>query len=201
MNRNRFPTLPSSTADWRSMARTVRLVLSIPAFAAIALCAAFFGLSLFVVSLNLEVVELALTGTLPTSVRLRTLASLYPVVGTGVGSLEGALLLCVAALFGIDAALVTYHLSEPAASASSDGGSALAPILGAFAAVWAACGSVLLAGVLSPFGGSGAVLVLPLDGLEILVLALVAVLLSIHWVAEGLRGGVVAGRPVDPSDG
>ena len=199
MNVSRYlPTLPSSTDDWRLMSRTARLVLSVPAYAAVAVLAAAVGLSLFVFSLNLPLVELAVTGTLPTGARLTILAKLYPFVGTGFGPVQGALLVAVAVLFGVDVAMVTYHLREHGVSLSGGGGSVVGAVLGALGAGCAACGSALLVGVLSLFGVSTTLLFLPLDGLEFALLALVALLLSIHWVADGMRGGRVAGCPVDP---
>ncbi len=40
-------------------------------------------------------------------------------------------------------------------------------------------------------------LFLPLDGLEFAFLALVVITLSLHWLADGMRGGMVNGCPVD----
>ena len=94
--------------------------------------------------------------------------------------------------------MVTYHLREHGVSLSGGGGSALGAILGALGAGCAACDSALLVGVLSLFGVSASLLFLPLDGLEFALLALVALLLSMFWVADGMRGGRVAGCPVDP---
>ena len=193
-----LPTLPRSTDDWRLMGRTARLVLSVPGYAVVAVLAAAVGLTLFVFSLNLPLVGLALTGTLPGSARLTILAKLYPFVGTGFGPVQGGLLVAVAALFGVDVAMVTYHLREHGVSLSGGGGSVVGAVLGALGAGCAACGSALLVGILSLFGVSTTLLFLPLDGLEFALLALVVLLLSIHWVADGMRGGRVAGCPVEP---
>jgi len=199
--RRHLPTLPSSTDDWRRMGRTARLVLSVPAYAVVGVVAALAGLTLFVVSLNVPVVDYALTGTLPLGARLTTLFNLYPFVGSAFRPLQGGLLVTVAALFGVDVAMLSCHLREHGGSLSGGGGSVVGAVLGALGAGCAACGSALLVGVLSPFGVSAMLLVLPLDGLEFALLALVTVLLSIHWVADGMRGGRVAGCPVDPRDG
>lgn len=196
--RERLPTVPSSGEDWRLVGRTARLVLSVPTYAVVALLAAGVGLSLFVFSLNLPLVELALTGTLPRSARLTILANLYPFVGSAFDPIQGGLLVAVAVLFGADVAMVTYHLREHGVSLSGGGGSALGAVLGALGAGCAACGSALLVGVLSLFGVSASLLFLPLDGLEFALLALFALLLSMFWVADGMRGGRVAGCPVDP---
>ena len=196
--RERLPAVPSSADDWRLVGRTARLVLSVPTYAVVALLAAGVGLSLFVFSLNLPLVELALTGTLPTSARVTILANLYPFVGSAFDPIQGGLLVAVAVLFGVDVAMVTYHLREHGVSLSGGSGSALGAVLGALGAGCAACGSALLVGVLSLLGVSASLLFLPLDGLEFALLALFALLLSMFWVADGMRGGRVAGCPVDP---
>jgi len=196
--RKRLPAVPSSADDWRLVGRTARLVLSVPTYAVVALLAAGVGLSLFVFSLNLPLVELALTGTLPRSARVTILANLYPFVGSAFDPIQGGLLVAVAVLFGVDVAMVTYHLREHGVSLSGGGGSALGAVFGALGAGCAACGSALLIGVLSLFGVSASLLFLPLDGLEFALLALFALLLSMFWVADGMRGGQVAGCPVDP---
>jgi len=71
-------------------------------------------------------------------------------------------------------------------------------ILGALGAGCAACGSAVLAGVLSLVGASGLALLLPLDGVEFAALASVALVLSMYWLADGMRGGSIDGCPVDP---
>ncbi len=198
MSVRRLPTLPSSTDDWQRMARTARLVLSVPAYAVVAVVAAVAGLTLFVGSLNVPVVGYALTGGLPLDARVTILLQLYPFVGSAFGPLQGGLLVAVAALFGVDVAMLTYHLREHGGSLSGGGGSVVGAVLGALGAGCAACGSAVLVGVLSLFGVSTTLLFLPLDGLEFALLALVTLLLSVHWVADGMRGGRVAGCPIDP---
>ncbi|MFC6724776.1 hypothetical protein ACFQE1_10400 [Halobium palmae] len=51
--------------------------------------------------------------------------------------------------------------------------------------------------VFSLFGASGLLLLLPLEGLEFSLLAGVALVLSMYWIADGMRGGEVNGCPVD----
>lgn len=190
--------LPTTRADWRWAARTALLVLSVPRYAAAAAVAAAFGLTLFVFTLNLPVVRFALVGDLPLDARVTVLVHLSPWVGTAFDAVLGALLLVVAALYGLDVAMVSYHLREHGVSLSAGGGSALGALLSALGAGGAAFGSALLVGLLSLVGVSTSLVFLPLDGLEFALLALAPLLLSIHWVAEGMRGGTVAGCPVDP---
>jgi hypothetical protein len=70
-------------------------------------------------------------------------------------------------------------------------------VLGTLGAGCAACGSAVLAGLLSLVGGSGLLLLLPLDGLEFALGSGVVLLLSVFWLADGMRGGEINGCPVD----
>ena len=191
-------SLPTSREDWRLMGRTSRLVLTAPPYAVLAVLAAVVSLTLFVTSLNLTLVsDLVVGGQLPLRGRLRILLELYPFVGTSFGTLQGLVLLVVAALAGLDVALATYHFREHGVGLREGGTSAAGILLGFLGAGCAACGSAILLGLLGLFGVTTSLLFLPLDGLEFALLALVVLTLSIHWLAQGMRGGFINGCPVD----
>lgn len=197
---SRLPTvrLPTGTDDWRLMARTARLVLSVPAYALLAVVAGVAALTLFVVSLNVPLVsDLVVGGSLPLSGRLTILAELYPFVGSSFGAGQGTLLLLVAALTGLNVSMAVYHFREHGVSLQQGGTSALGVLFGTLGAGCAACGSAVLLGLLSLVGVSTSLLFLPLDGLEFALLALVVITLSIYWLADGMRGGMIGGCPVD----
>lgn len=196
-NWSHLPSLPIAGDDWRLMGRTARLVLSVPTYAVFAFVTGILSLTVFVFSLNLPLVQFALTADLAMAARATILLNLYPFVGTAFDALQGSLLVVVAVLFGVDLSMVTYHLREHGVSLSGGGGSAVGAVLGALGAGCAACGSAVLVGILSVFGITTSLVFLPLDGLEFAVLALVTLTLSIYWVADGMRGGQVAGCPVD----
>jgi len=180
------------------MGRTIRLVLSIPTYAVGAIGVAWVSLTLFTLSQNLTLTtDLIIGGSLPLADRLVLIIEQYPFVGTNYSVVDGLAVLIVVALTGINLALVVYHFREHDLSVSSSGGSMVGVVLGVAGAGCAACGSAVLIGILSLFGASGAVLLLPLGGLEISILAVVALLLSTYWVAEGMRGGRIGGCPVD----
>lgn len=190
--------LPSSRGDLRLVARTLWLVLSIPAYATVAAASAWAALTAFVLSQNLQLVRDAVVGgDLPLGARLVIVREQYPFLGTTYGPVEGAALLVVAALAGLNLALVAYHVREHELTASGSGGSAVGVALGVLGAGCAACGSALLLGVLSLFGAGGLVLALPFEGLEVTGLAVVALVLSTYWLADGLRGGEVRGCRVE----
>ncbi|WP_435177905.1 hypothetical protein [Halorussus sp. AFM4] len=196
------PRLPTRADDWRLMARTVRLVLGAPRYAALAVVAAVVALSAFVLGQNLALAEFAVTAPIDPSDRATILLGLYPFLGTNYGPVAELLLVAVAGLSGVDVALLGYHFREhglggwEGEAGNAAGGGTVGLVLGALGAGCAACGSAVLAGLLSLFGAAGATTVLPFDGAELSVLALVALVLSIYWVADGMRGGEIRGCPV-----
>lgn len=190
--------LPTRRADWRLMGRTIRLVLGIPRYAAFAMIAGLVGLTVFVLTQNLTLVsDVIIGGSLPLSNRVAILAGLFPFLGTSFGLAAGLALLVVAALLGVDLAMVAYHVREHGVSLESGGGSAVGALLGTLGAGCAACGPALLVGLLSLFGAAGALTLLPFEGLELTAVAALALVLSIFWIADGMRGGMIRGCPVD----
>lgn len=190
--------LPTTGSDWRLMGRTAKLVLLAPAYAVLAVVAALVALTLFVTSLNVTLVnDLVIGGPLPFADRLKILVELYPFVGTFFGPLQGALLLFVAVLTGVDVAMAVYHFREHGVSVQEGSASAAGVVLGTLGAGCAACGSAILVGLLSLVGVSTSLVFLPLDGLEFAVGGIVVLTLSIYWLADGMRGGQVNGCPVD----
>lgn len=192
------PSLPTSAADWRLVARTTRLVLSIPGYAAVAALAAVASLSAFVWLRNLDLlVDVVVFGDVGLAARWSVFLGLYPWLGTAYTLAQSVALTATAALVGVDVALAAYHLVEHDLSVRDGSGGMAGVVLGTLGAGCAACGSAVLAGLLSLVGAGGALALLPLDGLEFALLAAVVLVLSIYWLAEGLRGGTVRGCPVD----
>ena len=189
--------LPTRGRDWRLMARTARLVVTMPLYASVAAVAAVAGLTLFVLSQNLPLVSFLLSGSLGLESRLVILSQQYPFIGTNYDAIQGVLLLVTAGLIGVNTAMLVYHLREHALSAAQGTTSVAGVVLGTLGAGCAACGSAVLAGVLSLFGATASLAFLPLDGLEFALIALLALLLSVFWLARGMRGGEINGCPVD----
>lgn len=190
--------LPTDADDWRLVVRTARLVTSIPAYALLAAVSAVVGLSVFVLSQNVRLVaDVVVGGSLPLAARTAVLVGLYPVVGTGFTPVTSAFLFVTAGLFGVNAAMLAYHVREHRVGLREGSGSVAGVVLGTLGAGCAACGSAILAGVFSLFGATGLLTLLPLDGLEFSLLAFGSLLLSIYWLADGMRGGEIAGCPVE----
>lgn len=194
----RAVSVPTGVDDLRLVARTVRLIVTSPAYGLLAVVSSLLGLSLFVLSQNVQLVQnVVLGGTLPIDARLAVLVALYPVVGAAFTPITELFLVATALLFGINTAMLAYHLREHGVELREGGGSVAGIVFGTIGAGCAACGSAILAGVLSLFGVTGILTQLPLDGLEFSILAFGALSLSIYWLADGMRGGDIDGCPVD----
>lgn len=191
------PRLPTCIDEWRLVGRTVRLVLSLPQYAVLSTGYAVLGLSVFVFSRNVAILEqIVLVSSLPWGSRVTVVAELYPFIGTAYTTLQGTVLVLTAVLIAINMAVATYHVREHRLSIGHGSGSLGGIVLGTLGAGCATCGSAVLAGLLSIAGASGLLLALPLDGLEFSVLAVFVLLLSLYWLADGMRGGEIAGCPL-----
>jgi hypothetical protein len=191
-------SLPTSRADWRLLGRTLRLVLGIPTYAALAVLMSALGLTVFVFSQNLAFVEFVLTGPLSLADRLDSLLRLYPFLGNFFELPTELVLVGVSLLVGANIAMVAYHFREHGFGVAESGGSAVGVFLGVLGAGCAACGSAILVGVLSLFGATGLLTVLPLEGQEFSLIAALFLVLSMYWLADGMRGGEIRGCPIDP---
>lgn len=190
--------LPKRGEDWLLMSRTVRLVLGIPAYGFLAVIASAGSLSVFVLSRNIDLfLDVIMFGDFSLTARFSVLIGLYPLVGNAYAVGSSLLLILTALLVGIDIALIAYHLRTNPRTVREGSGGVTGVVLGTLGAGCAACGSAILAGLFSLIGAGSALALLPLDGLEFTLLALVVLVLSIHWIAEGLRGGEIRGCPVD----
>lgn len=191
-------SLPTRRGDWRLIARTVRLVLSLPAYAVLAFVAAMTALSTFVLSQNPQFVSaVVINGSADPVSRLRALLGLYPGFGSAYSVPVAVVLLSISVLVGVNIAMLVYHVRTHDLGAREGTGSAAGVALGIVGAGCAACGSAILGGLLTLVGAGAALTLLPLHGLEFALLAFVAVLLSLFWIAQGMRGGEVAGCPVE----
>lgn len=191
--------LPTRTDDLRLVARTVRLVLGGPGYALVALVAALGALVVFTVPQNWTLfVDLVLGGSLPLASRVGILLDLFPFLGQAYTAAQGTVLVVAAGLSGVNVAMAVYHVREHRVSLRSGTGGVVGLVLGTLGAGCAACGTAVLAGLLSLVGGAGLLAALPLEGLEVTLLAVLVIALSIWWLAEGMRGGEIRGCPVEP---
>lgn len=197
-----MPGLPTRLRDWRLVSRSVRLVLGIPTYLFVAVVSAVLALSVFVWSRNLTLLlDVVVFGSVSLGSRLAVLVGLYPFLGTGYNLVQSVVIVGSSILVGVNVALISYHVRAIGFEVRSGSGGFLGVVLGTLGAGCAACGSALLAGVLSLLGAGGVLALLPLDGLEFSLAAVGVMVVSLYWIAEGMRGSEVRGCPVDPPSG
>ena len=120
------------------------------------------------------------------AIKAQLLASLLGGLFTNFDAVAAFSAVAVPLLFGIDVAMIVYFLRRRRAQlprgeiAAGLGGAAS----GAIAAGCAACGSFLLITILSFFGATGALALLPLRGGELGLLSMALLLLSIFLIAR-----------------
>ena len=179
------------------MGRTIRLVLSRVSYALFAVVAAAVALMVFSLTQNFWfLVDVLGFEFLSLEDKLYIVLDQYPLVGTQFDLFQSLLLYTVAILTGANLTLAVYHVREHGLNLKTGGAGTLGTIFAILGAGCAACGSAVLVGLLSLFGASSALLLLPMEGLELLVVALVLLVLSIYWLAEGRRGDQIHGCPV-----
>lgn len=192
--------LPTSRDDWRLVGRTVRLVLGDPRYATLAATVAIVAAVLMAIAPNLAFnVDVVLLGDLPLSTKMNAVLIQLPFFGPAE-PIRGALLYTTAAFVGANVALLAYHLLEHQVSVAGGSGSAAGVVLGTLGAGCAACGPAILAGVIGLLGGASLLAALPYDGLEFSALAIAVLVLSMYWLADGMRGGEIRGCPVERSE-
>lgn len=179
------------------MCRTARLVLTVPLYAIIALLAAVLALTTFSLGQNPTLARFLLRGTIPLENRAVILINQYPFVGTNFTVAQGVIILLVAVLVGVNLAMVATI------SANTEYPSSRAVLERSASFLARSVQAVQPAGRCSSRGFSPCLASPPprhcshLTGLGIAVVALLWILLSIYWVADGMHGGEVNGCPVD----
>jgi len=178
----------------RSVLEALREVFAHPAYLGLA---ALLGLAAFLAELWLP--NYRLLGAVfaaqeaSLAVKAELLASLLGGLFTNFDAVAAFSAVMVPLLFGMDIAMIVYFLRRRRARlprgevAASLGGAAS----GAIAAGCAACGSFLLITLLSFFGATGALALLPLRGGELGLASIALLLLSIVLIARRIAAPLV----------
>lgn len=184
---------PTASADWRRMGRAVRDALTEPRWLLVAALATLATVALFLATTKGTYLRtVVIGGDLSAAGRLRALWSVTPLFGSDARPLRDAVLWLTAAAVGTNLAVVAAALSRDALATQGSAGSVLAVGVGTLGAGCASCWLAVLASALSASGAAAALVALPLDGVEFLLVALALVVLSVHWIAEQRYGAGAA---------
>lgn len=195
-----YISLPKDKRDLRVTFRVCKLVFSSPSYVLLLLIYLPIVMLSLVVPRNFSlIINIVLFGNISVVAKAETLIGLLPVfTGISYSISTGVLLYLTSFVIAVNLALVTYHISNHELSIEQGASSTLGTVLAVLGSGCASCGSVLLTGVLSLFGIGGILKSLPLAGGEVLLLSIAIGTLSMYWIANGLRGGMVRGCPVNP---
>lgn len=179
--------VPTSRREWERLSGTTTRVVTRPRYGPVAVLAGAAALTLFVASQNLNLfLTVVVFGESTVAARLAFLLDLYPFVGPLYGAVRGGLLVVTSALVGLNTALVAYRLVELGLLAREGWLGAGGVLFGALGAGCAACGSAALAGIFSTFGIAASVTVLPLNGVEFLLLAVAGLSVALATLTEAI---------------
>lgn len=167
----------------------LRHVLVRPSYAALA---AFLAVAAFLLAIWLPNIallgEVFLDAQVPVEAKLGIAASLLAGIATNFSLFSASYTVAIAVLLGIDTALVVYLLRQKRAAAAGRnfvlGSGGLAS--GLVGIGCAACGSLILGGLVPSLAVAGALAALPLHGEEFGVLSVALLLLSLVFVSRSI---------------
>lgn len=117
-------------------------------------------------------------------------------IGTNFSLLSAGYTIAIAVLFGLTIAMIAYSVKQRRIAAAGQSiaigsGAAVSGVLGIGCA---ACGSLILGGVLPSLGAAGAVAALPLNGEEFGILSVVLLFVSLLLISKNIAESI--GCPV-----
>ncbi len=140
------------------------------------------------------IVQVVGSGAISVGDKLLFLFTLYGTLTTNF-TLFSALLLTITALFfGVNIALLTFYIRrrQEASSGTVAHFASLGGLVSAMLGIGcAACGSVVLTGLLGLFGAGGLLLLLPFGGVEFGVFGVVLLVVSIRYLIKRITDPIV----------
>lgn len=152
---------------------------------ALAVCAATFAFTVWLPNLNL-ISHVLSDSEASLFFKLQIPLNLLGSIGTNFTWLSASYIILISVFFGMNVAMVAYYIIRRI-SAAKDVGMALGAsgiLSGILGIGCAACGSVIITGLLSLVGASGALVFLPLRGGEFGIIGVVLLAISIAVISK-----------------
>lgn len=175
----------------RDLGAALREVFVRPAYALLAAAVAACALLLAIWLPNVALLAAVFgDGQAPLRAKLGIALSLLAGIATNFDLLSGAYTIAIAALLGIDVAMVAYLLTHrrgagAARNVALGSGGVASGVVGIGCA---ACGSLLLGGIAPVLGIAGALAALPLHGEEFGILSVALLCVSLLLVGQAIAG-------------
>jgi len=180
-------------------ALTLRDVLSIPKYAALAITTAAIVLILALLLPNMMLArEITMSDAIPFAAKLRILAGLLGSLATNYSFAASTALVSVSLLFGVNVSFFAHALGMRR-KLSATGGSGLLTSVGGLASSFvgigcAACGTFLLGPLLALFGAGALIGALPFGGEEFIVLGIALLVASLWFHARAAGSSTTCNR-------
>lgn len=162
---------------------------------ALGLGVSFLALTAVVVYENWSALSLVLSGGLGFLQKVNFFISLYTSLDLHYSTLSLILLLTLVGLFGTHVALFVFYVRRLQVGTKGTkrlhATSFLGLVAGLFGVGCAACGSILISGLMSIFGASGLLLLMPFHGQEFGLLGIILLTLAIYFLAKKIRQPIV----------
>lgn len=157
-----------------------------------ALAAAAFLFAVWLPNLGL-LTDIFATSSTPFAVKLNIAISLLGGISTNFSLLSAGYTIAIAALFGINIAMIAYHLKRNKAGLQRQ--EIMAGVGGVFSGALgigcAACGSFLLSSFLFFTGASGALALLPLRGGEFGILSVLFLFIALALISKKIQAPLI----------
>ncbi len=124
---------------------------------------------------------------------LKLISNLLFAASSSMGVLSVILIFLISILFAVNISYLIYYLllQKSRVVKTEVGGSGLGLVLGLIGVGCASCGSAILLSLLSIFGATGALAILPLHGMEFTILGVLLLMYSIHSLSRKITGPLV----------
>lgn len=183
--------VPTDRTDVRMTVSTVGELLRDVRYALAAVLGAAVALLFVVFAQNPNVfVDVVLFSSFPLSTRIEVIWGLLPLVSPAYTLVTTAVVAFVAAIIGINVALMAYMFTAGGGGVKESSGSTVGAVLATFGVGCTACGLPVIGELAIIFGFAGAVGsigFLPFGGNEFTALAVLVLVLSMYWIVRNIN--------------
>lgn len=175
--------------------RTCKKVFAQARYTQIAVLIAFLALSAAILLPNTAIIgQVFWSENISLYAKFSFLGTMYGSLITNFSLLSAISTVLIAGLFGVNTALLTFYIRRRQNKSQNVKGNTagfLGAVSGVFGIGCAACGSVIISGLLALFGASGLLALLPLHGAEFGVVGVVLLMYSVYQLCKRINDPLV----------
>jgi hypothetical protein len=175
--------------------RTCKKVFAQARYAQIAVLIAFLALSTAILLPNTAIIgQVFVSDNISLADKFAFLGTMYGSLVTNFSVLSAVSTVLISGLFGVNTALLTYYIRRrQTGSRNRKGNTAgfLGAVSGVFGIGCAACGSVIVSGLLALVGATGLLALLPLHGAEFGLIGVLLLMYSVYQLSRRINDPLV----------